>query len=466
MSTISASTARISLRPAISLGDCPGVGEEAAAPLTRTRVCLTAWLATALAIVLAIFVSFSLPWYAGVDHWLMPGDVTWMTQSAQWAGSGALGTIYQATPWYLTLPGYLFLLTPLVELGRVLGLVNNYPVPIPHPSMWLLTGPFTAVACASVIPATDRLAATLAISPARRKTLALAIALLIAVPTAIFSGHGEDMLALAGVEIAAVAAIKGHWGQVGWIIGCAVLLQEWSILAIPVLVLASPRGERIRVGLRSLGPGAAIGSLLLALDWKHAYFDLVVQPAVFKGQQLIWWQWSKTVSIPGTTAAGVTGSTFRTAAVIVAVAAAIVLTRRYSPARIVAALAIAFFARGFFEVELWPYYLAPAAVMIGLLASRVPRKRLATAFAGALGMYAVSSFAYEGVSTNAALATAVIAVCGILSFAAVSPPSALRDFSHSVRSAIGHKSRQFLVDYGRVNPGRNFHAVGAVEDKR
>ena len=465
MSTISASTARLSFRPALSLADCSDVREDGGS-VTRTRVCPTAWLATALAIVLAIFVSFGLPWYTGVDHWLMPGDITWMTQSAQWAASGALGTIYQATPWYLTLPGYLFLLGPLVELGRALGLVNNYPFPIPHPSMWLLTGPFTAVACASVVPATDRLAAELGISQPRRKALALAIAVLIAVPTAIFSGHGEDMLALAGVELAAVAAIKGHWGRVGWIIGCAVLFQEWAILAIPVLVLASPRGERARLSIRAVGPGAALGALLLALDWKHAYFDLIVQPAVFKGQQLIWWQWSNTVSVPGTTAVGVTGSTFRTAAVITAVAAAIVLTRRCTPARIVAALAIAFFARGFFEVELWPYYLAPAAIMIGLLAARVPRKRVATAFAGALGMYSVSSFAYEGVSTNSALATAVVAACGVLAFAAVTPPSALRELSNSVRSAIAHKGRQLLVDYDRIDPATHFHPVGAVEDKR
>jgi hypothetical protein len=393
-----------------------------------------AWLATALAVVISIFVSFKLPWYFDLHGWLMPGDISWMTRSAQWVDSGAMGSVYAANHWYLTLPGYLFLLAPVVQVGDMLHLANNYPFPIPHPTMWLLTGPFTALCCAAVIPATDRLAAALSVPKLRRDILAVAVAVLVAVPTTIFSGHGEDMLALAGVELATVAAVGGHWSRVGWILALAVLFQEWALLAVPVLVAASPQGQKIKTAWHALLPGASLGMLLLALDWKNAYFDLIVQPAVFKGQKLVWWQWAKVVAIPGTSVFGVTGSTFRTCAVAVAVVAGIVVWKNPTPTRIAAAVAVALFARGFFEVELWPYYLAPAAVMIVLLAGRAPAKRAAVAAAAAFGAYAVSNSAYVGVSTNPWLATAVLAACAAMAYGALAAPGALRP--EALRAAV------------------------------
>jgi len=438
---------------------------NAGSPGEFLRVCRAAWLASAFAVVMAVFVSFELPWYFSLHGWLMPGDISWMTRSAQWVDYGAMGSVYAANHWYLTLPGYLLLLAPVVQVGDMLHLANNYPFPIPHPTMWLLTGPFTALCCATVIPATDRLAAALCVPKLRREMLAVGVAVLVAVPTTIFSGHGEDMLALAGVELATVAAIGGRWSRVGWILAFAVVFQEWALLAVPVLVAASPQGQKIKTAWHALVPGASLGVLLLALDWKNAYFDLIVQPAVFKGQKLVWWQWAKVVTIPGTSVLGVTGSTFRTFAVAVAVAAGVVVWRNPTPARIATAVAFALFARGFFEVELWPYYLAPAAVMIAVLAGRAPVKRAAVAAAAAFGAYAVSNSAYVGVSTNPWLATAVLAACAAMAFSALAAPRALRAEAQRLSDRPSLKLAEYFKHLKSRYTAHDFDPGRPVEDE-
>jgi hypothetical protein len=371
-----------------------------------------------LVLVSCVFASFSLGPLIGHDQWLMSQDVWTTTNSAQWVANGAIGTVYQANPWYTALPGFLAVYAPVVMLGTHLGLVVGYPIPLAHPTMWLLTGPFFFLCASTTVPAVDYLADSLGVPSRRRRVLAFGIALLIAIPTAGFAGHPEDLLALSLVCLSLSLHFRGRPGASAACLSLSILMQTWAGLVLPVLMFANPSRTRMRFGLRAAALPALVGLLLLALDFPHASVDLLGQPMPGRGQHLPWWHIAGhvRVSLGNTTSTVVSGSGIRSLAVITAVAVGFAIRKNPSPRLIMAASAVALFARGIFETEYWPYYLAPAAVLLALLGADSTRGRargFSIVLAGAFLLYANSAFAYAGWSYPDMLALAVVLGSGV-----------------------------------------------------
>ena len=379
------------------------------------RFAMVVYVAT---IGLAFFLSFGLPGLLGVHQWFMSGDVWWTTQSAQWVSHGAAGSVYEANPWYSALPGYLALYAPITALGDHLGLVTANPIPLPYPSMWLLTGPFFFVTGGSCVLGVDYLAATLRIPKIRRRVLLVAVALLIVAPTPGIAGHPEDMLAIALLCWSMALHMRGQWARSGYVLAAAVMIQTWAGLAIPILVLACPVGQRVRMLVRSSALPALTACLLVMLDPRPAVADLLKQPMVNSGQKLPWWYMAgHTTVVDGwRTVPVVVGSSSRWLAVVTACLLGLAVRRTKDSHTVLAAVAVAMLARGLFETEFWNYYFAPAAVLLVLLvAAGTPRRRLLWVAGTILGMIPAVCWplAYDGISINAFVAEIVLVACGV-----------------------------------------------------
>lgn len=388
---------------------------EPAGPWRGLRFAVVAYLLTVAA---CAFVSFELPALLGDHQWFMSGDVWWTTQSAQWVSHGAVGTVYEANSWYSALPGFLMLYAPVVALGDHLGLVTGYPISLPYPSMWLLSGPFFFLIGSTPVLAVDRLASTLGIPAPRRRGLLVAIAFFVVVPTPGIAGHPEDALAIAILCFSISKFLRGRLTAAAYLLACAVMIQTWAGLAIPVLVLAAPTGRRLVTLLRSAGPPGVCAILLIALDFRPAVTDLLRQPMVGHGQRLPWWYVAGHMTVPDglRSVPAVVGSSSRWLAVAIAVAAGLAMLRYRSRHHLVAALAVAMLSRGVFETEIWNYYLAAAAVLFVLLVGMCTPGRPRWCCAGtslALIPAVCWPMAYFGVSINPFIAEGVLVASGI-----------------------------------------------------
>jgi len=366
------------------------------------------------------WLSFWLPGWLGYHQWFLSGDVWASVGSASWVASGAIGTVYQANPWYAALPGFFVILAPVVAIAEHLGLVAGAPIPLAHPSMWRLVGPVFFACGVASLPALDYLSATLGLSKLRRRGLLAAVATLVVVPTPGFAGHPEDLLALAGAMVFLARFVKGRHCSGAWALCAAVLMQTWAGLLIPLAIGAAPKGARRGVALRAAGLPALVGALLLALDWPHALLDLLGQPMPNRGQLLPWHNLAGhlAIALPKTTVMVMEGSKSRTGAVLVALGVGWLASRRPLGPQIVGLAAVVTFARGLFEVELWPYYLAPAAVLAavyGAWALERSSRALWACWVGAFCLYGCAPMAYFGVSYQPWLALGLLLACGGLS---------------------------------------------------
>jgi hypothetical protein len=375
-----------------------------------------------LGVAVAAWMSFGMPYVLGVpEQWIMSQDVWTTTNAAQYAWNGGAGFVFSANPWFAALPGFIYLYAPVVALGGHFGLVTSYPIPLYKPSMWLVSGPFFFLCGATAVLGVDYLAETLQVNSTRRKLITAAVAVAVVGPTPGFEGHPEDMLALALVCFSFALGFRGHFAGAALALGFGVLMQTWAGLAIPVLVAASPTGLRLRTLFRTAAAPAVLGVSLLAVDFHRAAMDLLRQPMPDTGQHLPWWGLAPKFVV--STIYGnqhmVAGSTTRSLAVVVAVAAGWSVRNRRDPSSVAVALSLAMFARVFFEVEVWPYYFAPAAVLVvvvGALRTQGETKRFATLCAGACLLYLSSAGGLLSGTLPSWLEMAVVASTGALCF--------------------------------------------------
>jgi len=347
----------------------------------RRRFALFVALLTAAT---AMGLSLSLPWMLGSRGWWIGSDVWWTVESARWMADGGATTVYRANPWYAALPGFLVVIGPVVKLGDALGLVDGAPFPLPYPSMWLLVGPVFSVLGATVVPAVDGLAESLELTVPRRRALAVGVGLLAVVPTVVFAGHPEDLLALAGTAAALTQLRAGRYERAAVVLSLAVLAQTWAGLLVLPLVGLCPSGRRLRFLILAAVPPAAVGLAYLLSD-PHAAASILGQPMPNRGQRLPWWTLAPrmTVRYNGERMSVVSGSAPRFVAVLAScgAGAAVARWRRRIP-DVVARAAIpggVLAVRVLCETEMWPYYAVPAAVMLGMaaLCTSSPLRRLA-----------------------------------------------------------------------------------------
>ena len=349
---------------------------------------------------IGLFATFNLPHLLGDQQWLTLGDAKWTVQSAQRVSWGAIGTVYSINMQYLPLPGFLIVLAPAVALGNHLGYVNSYPYVLDYPTMWIVVVPVFLVTGSMSILGADYLADTLRVTTIRRRWLAVAIALLVVLPTCLWAGHPEDLLAL-GLSCLSVALLLRH-RPFGAAIALtfAVLMQPWALLLIPTIVVATPPGRRIRVLIYATALPAVTAIGLLATDFHDAYRSLILQPMQGIGQRLPWWDMAHRMTIVqnGVHDTVRVGSTPRLFAVILAVLIPVALRNDIRPRTVMLAASVALIGRGAFETQFWCWYLAPAAVFLALSIAAGARSKLRWTL-GALCTFVLYGFAagsYDG----------------------------------------------------------------------
>ena len=366
---------------------------------------------------LCLFATFALPGLLGYHQWLTLGDGKWTIQSAQRVSWGGIGTVYSANPEFLPLPGFLILLAPAVAIGDHLGLVNGYPFAIPYPSMLLVAAPVFFVTGASAILGVDYLADTLAIARRRRRLIAVATGLLVVVPTCVWAGHPEDLVAIALACGSVALLLRRRWLGAAMVLSLAIMMQSWAGLLIPLLVAAVPPGRRLRALVWSSALPAACASLLVALDPHDAFRSLVVQPMQGSGQHLPWWSLAGHLTIMQSGAPVIVrvGSASRSLAVVAAIVVALVVWRKPTPATIMTAASMVLLARGVFETQFWCYYLAPAGVFMALAAARpgVSRRRWCLGALCALVAYSCAVGGYVAYSMPSFLALGILLAGGV-----------------------------------------------------
>lgn len=423
------------------------------------------------------FLSFFLPAILGDHQWISNGDAWWTVKGAQWVSHGAIGTVYYGDPMYLPLPGMLVLLAPVTALGDHLGLVTNSPFRLPEPSMWLLVGPTFFLFGSASLLGIDYLAETIAVPIRRRRGLLIAVGATVVPATCVWAAHPEDLLAL-GLSCTSMALLlRRRYLGAALVLSLGVMMQPWALLLVPALVGASPREWRLRVLAWSVALPGACAALLFALDPSDTFRALGMQPMLGRGQRLPWWHLTRpmVIPVPGGPVAARVGSLSRSASVIVAVGAGVVTSRFPGRKIFLAAASVALLSRGFFETQFWPFYVAPAAVLMAVTAGTAERRRFTVASLAAFGVYALSAGGYASFSMNAWLALLLLAALGYAAVAA--PLGARRDRSgspgadfvtadgylaetlDSLDSAVNYA--RWIHDLARPHLGRRVLEVGA-----
>ena len=126
------------------------------------------------------------------------------------------------------------LYAPLAMLTGALGMSEDFPYVLAHPTSWLLLGPYELLIGSVVLFALDSLAQRLDVPKTRRAVLCFVEAAILWVVDARM-GHPEDALALAFAVYALLALWNGRSKRAGWLFGLAVLFQPLVLLMLPLL---------------------------------------------------------------------------------------------------------------------------------------------------------------------------------------------------------------------------------------
>jgi hypothetical protein len=230
--------------------------------------------------VLTTGMAYSLLWGPVVRHqdsWVVSSDIWGAYRSAHFIAWGALGSVYAAGTYVVTFPGILLLFAPLSMLTGGLGMTESFPFITPHPTAWLVLGPYEILVGCTAVFACDALAERLGISPGRRVGLCVAEGVALW-PLLVLWGHPEDALALALAVYAMVFALDGRWSGAGWLFGAAVATQPLVVLMLPVLLAMSGKRRAPALLLRSSLPGALLLAVPLAAQFHTTAHVLLAQP--------------------------------------------------------------------------------------------------------------------------------------------------------------------------------------------
>jgi hypothetical protein len=323
------------------------------------------WVLIVSAVVVATGMAYSLLWAPVVHHqsyWLTPGDIWYSVRTAHWIGWGSLSFVYSNTRSELvTLPGFEVLLTPFVLLSSALGLSETAPGLFPniHPQAWLLIGPLTLASVALGLGAFESLARHMEIA-LRTRRLLIVLAAIALWPAVALWGHPEDVLAVGLLVLALTKALKGGDTAAGWLLGGAIAMQLFSVLAIPVLLglVGLRRGGQL-LARASILPGFLFIAVAVP-NFHDAVWTLFQQPAFPLANHVTPWVKLAPKLAPNVVAGGPARSLGLICAVLTGVLAR---ARRDHPASLVWLMAVALGARCIFDPVMVPYYVMPVVAL-------------------------------------------------------------------------------------------------------
>lgn len=321
-------------------------------------------------------------------YWRVPADIWGTMRAAHMVAWGGLGGIYGAGAGLVAFAGAAIVLLPVALLSSALGLTESFPLTLPHPTAWLVLGPYESAVAGIALLAADAWARRLGVGRARRVVLAGAGAAALWGVTV--WGHPEDAVAVGLLLYAGLLVLDGRVAGAGWLLGASVAVQPLVLLGVPVLLAAV--GWRRSIGL--VARAAALPALLVGVPLVHDPRDtlraVVDQPNFPRIDHVTPW----TALAPHLGGHGaslaVAGGPGRLAAVLLAVALVPwVAHRRHDPRSVLWALGIALGLRVVTESVLDPFYLWPP-LAVGLVAAAAvgSRWRLVAAAITAVGVTA------------------------------------------------------------------------------
>jgi hypothetical protein len=119
-------------RGLFGVGDTPARLRQAALPF-----------AISIAVV-ASGMAYSMLWGPLVHNlplWSTPADFWATYRAAHFIGWGDFGGIYASNANFVTFPGILVVLAPVAVFTGSLGLLEGFPLSVPHPTAWIVCGP-------------------------------------------------------------------------------------------------------------------------------------------------------------------------------------------------------------------------------------------------------------------------------------------------------------------------------------
>jgi hypothetical protein len=362
------------------------------------------------------------------DFWVAPA-------AARYVANGALGFVYESSRHLTALPLYPILLAPLVAAGQALGLSEP---PAPTATMYFLLAPFTS---GIALPLLHQARGLLRDLGAKGSALPVQLwtALLVAVPVLALYGHGEDGLAL----LCLLAAVRFAWRErsaaAGFLLGFAIASKHWAMLALPALLVRSPRRERTSLAAASLALPAALALFVLTVDWPHASRALLFPPNYPRyGHAALW---------VDAAAATVVTAPFRLGALALAGILAGRLRGGAPHPRLLAVLGLTLLTRCAFEPVVHVYYLAPALCLLLVHEGVATGRCVRTAVLGSLLV------AWFAVDPDPALWWVVAALLGV----AVAYRAGREAFSAAAEPAMGTGEGTSSRTAGPSMPGGTSH---------
>ena len=259
---------------AVHLEDAPTGGARAGV-LRRHR-----WPIAVTVVMIGLESAYSLLWDPVVRHhpgWVYPPDIWGAIRSAHFIGWGDLGAVYSAGTELITFPGILIFFAPVAMLTGRFGLTESFPFYPPHPTAWLVFGPYEVLISCSILFACNSLAQRLGVGTTRRAWLCVAQGVALWNVCVIW-GHPEDALALALAIYALLFALEGRWTITGWMFGAAVATQPLVLLVLPVLLAMAGKRQAPALLMRSAIPAIALLAVPLIAEFHTTVHSLIDQP--------------------------------------------------------------------------------------------------------------------------------------------------------------------------------------------
>ncbi len=237
-------------------------------------------------LVLATGMAYFFWWGAVVGSpavWVPPGDIWATIRSSDYVVWGYFGGIYSAGTKLVTFPGILLVLAPVSALSNALRLQEAFPFMVPHPTAWLVIGPYVLLVGCLPLFAFDALGVRMGLSMARRALLMVGEVIVIW-QVLVLWGHPEDTIAIGVACYALMATFDGRWVAAGWLFGIALAFQPLVLLIYPVALIALSRHPNVTVrewaGMfaRSVVVPVALLAAPLISNWRASTRALVDQP--------------------------------------------------------------------------------------------------------------------------------------------------------------------------------------------
>lgn len=350
------------------------------------------WPLIAAAVSVVLGMVFTLVWIP-LNHsgpwsqsWFIPGDIWGVFRSSHYVGWGGYANIYD--PGQLnSFPGILFLYAPVAMLSGALGMTESFPLTVPHPTAWLVLGPYALIIGAVVLFALDSLAERLGVTKGRRALLCFAEAAILWIVDVNW-GHPEDSLALALAVWALLALWSGHTKRAGWLFGFAILMQPLVLLVLPLLFFQTEHRDRLRTLYRCALPSALALFLPVVADWHATKRSLFEQPFLLRYAHITpWTSWAPKV---GTDA--VAGGPGRAVTLVACVGIGWwSMRRRPGLAEIVWIAAVCLSLRTAFDSALAAYYPWPPMALALAAAATRGRARFGLTCVCAMGVTVAAS---------------------------------------------------------------------------